>query len=161
MLFYGAERVIAIDRLPERLTIAQTSGAETINYQEEDASEMLRQMTGSRGPDSCIDPGGLEARAAGLLHYYDRVKQAVMLESDRPYARRSWPAAAAAGSRCRASTEGWMNKTLIGAMLIKGLTDKLAYHAIVGLCSNESRKTRLIPHSPLLNGCPSMHVLRL
>jgi threonine dehydrogenase-like Zn-dependent dehydrogenase len=124
MLFYGAERVIAIDRLPERLTIAQTSGAETINYQEEDASEMLRQMTGSRGPDSCIDPGGLEARAAGLLHYYDRVKQAVMLESDRPYARRSWPAAAAAGSRCRASTEGWMNKILIGAMMTKGLTLK-------------------------------------
>src|ERR1044071_8894999 len=82
----GAERVFAIDRLPERLRMARDGGAETINYEEVDVYDLLMQKTGGRGPDSCMDAVGLEAHMPGPLHYYDRLKQAMMLESDRPMA---------------------------------------------------------------------------
>jgi threonine dehydrogenase-like Zn-dependent dehydrogenase len=79
----GAERVIAIDRFPERLQMARDAGADTINYEEVDVQDTLLEMTGGRGPDKCIDSVGLEAHAPGILHAYDRVKQALMLETDR------------------------------------------------------------------------------
>ena len=85
----GAERVIAIDRVPERLRMArQDAGAETLNYEEVDVREALEEMTGGQGPDACIDAVGLEGHAPGLLHTYDRAKQALMLETDRPVALR-------------------------------------------------------------------------
>jgi threonine dehydrogenase-like Zn-dependent dehydrogenase len=85
----GAERVIAIDRVPERLEMArQKVGAETLNYEEVDIYEALREMTGGVGPDSCIDAVGLEAHAPSLQYVYDRAKQAMMLETDRPIALR-------------------------------------------------------------------------
>jgi threonine dehydrogenase-like Zn-dependent dehydrogenase len=85
----GAERVIAIDRVPERLDLArQKVGAETLNYEEVDIYEALREMTGGQGPDACIDAVGLEAHAPSLQYVYDRAKQAMMLETDRPIALR-------------------------------------------------------------------------
>ena len=85
----GAERVIGIDRFPERLRMAsEKARAETINYEELDVYETLMEMTGGRGPDACIDAVGLEAHAPGILYAYDRVKQAMMLETDRAYALR-------------------------------------------------------------------------
>jgi len=85
----GAERVIAIDRFPYRLRMArEKAGAETINYEEVDVYDTLMEMTGGRGPDACIDAVGLEAHTPGLAHVYDRAKQALMLESDRPIALR-------------------------------------------------------------------------
>jgi threonine dehydrogenase-like Zn-dependent dehydrogenase len=85
----GAARVIAIDRLPERLRRARTdAGAETLDYAEVDVLEALEELTGGRGPDACIDAVGLEAHSHGALYAYDRVKQALMLESDRPIALR-------------------------------------------------------------------------
>jgi threonine dehydrogenase-like Zn-dependent dehydrogenase len=85
----GAERVIAIDRYPYRLQRAQEQcGAETINYEEADLHEALKDMTGGRGPDACIDAVGMEAHIPGPLYAYDRVKQAVGLETDRTYALR-------------------------------------------------------------------------
>jgi threonine dehydrogenase-like Zn-dependent dehydrogenase len=84
----GAERVIGIDRFPERLAMAEEGGAQTINYEEQNVYETLMEWTGGRGPDGCIDDVGLEAHAPGLIHAYDRVKQALMLETDRPYALR-------------------------------------------------------------------------
>jgi len=85
----GAERVIAIDRFPYRLRMArEKAGAETINYEEIDVYDTLMEMTGGRGPDACIDAVGLEAHTPGLAHVYDRAKQALMLESDRPAALR-------------------------------------------------------------------------
>jgi len=85
----GAERVIAIDRFPSRLRLArERAGADTINYEETDVHEALREATGGRGPDVAIDAVGMEAHAPALVHAYDRVKQALMLESDRPYALR-------------------------------------------------------------------------
>ncbi|MDB6109901.1 MAG: alcohol dehydrogenase, partial [Pedosphaera sp.] len=85
----GAERVIAIDRFPERLQMAEEKGhAETLNYEDVDIYDALDEMTGGRGPDACIEAVGMEAHAPGVKHAYDRVKQAMMLESDRPLALR-------------------------------------------------------------------------
>ncbi len=85
----GAERVIGIDRFPERLRMAREKvGAETINYEETSVSDTLKEMTGGRGPDACIDAVGLEAHAPGVTYAYDRAKQALMLETDRPIALR-------------------------------------------------------------------------
>jgi threonine dehydrogenase-like Zn-dependent dehydrogenase len=84
----GAERVIAIDQVPERLQMAEQGGAETINYEEENVYEKLMDMTGGRGPDSCIDDVGMEAHAPAPIFAYDRIKQALMLETDRPHALR-------------------------------------------------------------------------
>jgi len=85
----GAERVIGIDRVPERLRMAREKvGADTLNYEEVNIYEALKEMTGGQGPDSCIDAVGLEAHTPGLTYVYDRVKQAMMLESDRPIALR-------------------------------------------------------------------------
>jgi threonine dehydrogenase-like Zn-dependent dehydrogenase len=85
----GAERVVGIDRFPERLRAAREKcGAETINYEEVSVFDTLRDMTGGRGPDACIDAVGMEAHAPGILGAYDRVKQAMMLETDRPIALR-------------------------------------------------------------------------
>ena len=84
----GAEKVIAIDQVPERLQMAEQGGAETINYLEQNVYEVLMEMTGGRGPDACIDDVGMEAHAPGLIFAYDRVKQAMALETDRPHALR-------------------------------------------------------------------------
>jgi threonine dehydrogenase-like Zn-dependent dehydrogenase len=84
----GAERVIAIDQVPERLKMAEDGGAETINYEEQNVYETLMDMTGGRGPDACIDDVGMEAHAPGLIFAYDRLKQAMMMENDRPHALR-------------------------------------------------------------------------
>jgi threonine dehydrogenase-like Zn-dependent dehydrogenase len=86
----GAERVIAIDRFPYRLRMArERAGAEVINYEESDVFESLMEMTAGRGPDACIDAVGSEAHhPSGPLHAYDRSKQAMRLETDRPAALR-------------------------------------------------------------------------
>jgi threonine dehydrogenase-like Zn-dependent dehydrogenase len=85
----GAERVIGIDRFEYRLQMAREKvGAETINYEETSILEALKEMTGGRGPDACIDAVGMEAHAPGPMYVYDRAKQAVMLEADRPMALR-------------------------------------------------------------------------
>ena len=86
----GAERVIAIDRFAARLRMAtQRAGAtDVINYEQQDVRETLRELTGGAGPDACIDAVGTEAHMPGMLYAYDRVKQAMMLESDRAFALR-------------------------------------------------------------------------
>jgi threonine dehydrogenase-like Zn-dependent dehydrogenase len=87
----GAERIIAIDRLPYRLRMArEKAGAtDTLNYEEVDVLEALKELTGGRGPDGCIDAVGMEAHGAHIAEYaYDRTKQALMLETDRPIALR-------------------------------------------------------------------------
>jgi threonine dehydrogenase-like Zn-dependent dehydrogenase len=84
----GAETVIAIDRFPERLQMAEDGGAEVLNYEEVDIRDTLNDLTGGRGPDHCIDAVGMEGHSPGLQYAYDRAKQAMMLETDRPIALR-------------------------------------------------------------------------
>ncbi|APW99975.1 glutathione-dependent formaldehyde dehydrogenase [Halobiforma lacisalsi AJ5] len=81
----GADRIIAIDRIPERLEMAREhADAETIDFEEEDVYDRLMEMTGSRGPDRCIDAVGTEAHGTGVVGATDEVKQDVMLQDDRP-----------------------------------------------------------------------------
>src|SRR6202789_1838667 len=82
----GAARVIAIDRLPERLKLARSLGAIVVDYSEEDVNVLtaLKDLTGGIGPDSCIDAVGLEAHSTELQGVYDKVKTRLLLETDRP-----------------------------------------------------------------------------
>jgi threonine dehydrogenase-like Zn-dependent dehydrogenase len=123
-LMLGAERVIAIDRVPDRLWKARTSGADTINYDEVSVLEALKEMTGGRGPDSCIDAVGMESHGWNVAHLYDRAKQAVMLESDRPQALREAIQACRKGGTVSVPGVygGLIDKFPIGAAFAKGLT---------------------------------------
>ena len=122
----GAERVIAIDRLPYRLQMAQEkSGAEPVNYAESDVREELLELTGGRGPDACIDAVGLEAHHSSAPAYaYDRAKQATRLETDRPFALRQ------AIRNCRNGGTvsvigvygGFVDKFPMGSLMNRGLT---------------------------------------
>ncbi len=123
---FGAERVIAIDRVPERLRMAREGGAHTINYEENSVYDLLMQLTGGRGPDACLDAVGLEAHTPGPLYYYDRVKQAMMLESDRPMVLREAILACRNGGTISIPGVygGFVDKVPMGAMMNKGLTIK-------------------------------------
>jgi len=121
----GAERVIAIDRFPYRLRLArEASGAETLNYEQVDIDEALRELTGGRGPDACIDAVGMEAHVPGPLYTYDRAKQALGLETDRPFALRQ----AIHGCRNGGTVSvigvygGFIDKFPMGAVVNRSLT---------------------------------------
>jgi threonine dehydrogenase-like Zn-dependent dehydrogenase len=122
----GAARVIAIDEIPERLRLAESyGGAETIDFSEGNVLERLRDLTGGRGPDSCIDAVGMEAH--GWDAVYDRAKQAVGLETDRPGAlRRALMACRKGGTVSIPGVYGgFIDKVPIGAAFAKGLTLKM------------------------------------
>jgi threonine dehydrogenase-like Zn-dependent dehydrogenase len=123
----GADRVIAIDRVPERLQMAAAAGAEIINYEEMDAGEAVTEMTGGRGPDACIDAVGMEAHGTGLDALYDKAKQAVRLESDRPTALRQVILACRKGGTVSIPGVygGFVDKVPLGAAFNKGLTMKM------------------------------------
>jgi threonine dehydrogenase-like Zn-dependent dehydrogenase len=122
----GAERVIVIDRFEYRLAVAeQHSGAETLNYEEVDSvPEALKELTGGRGPDACIDAVGMESHFHGPLYAYDRMKQAARMETDRPYALRE------AIMSCRNGGivsvvgvyGGFVDKFPMGALMNRGLS---------------------------------------
>jgi len=125
----GAERVFAIDHIPARLDMARDlCGAETIDFDEEDVLEVLRQKTGGRGPDACIDAVGLEAHGSGSLGArYDKAKMTVMLATDRLEALRQ--AIMACGKGGTVSIPGvyggYLDKVPMGAAFAKGLTLKM------------------------------------
>jgi threonine dehydrogenase-like Zn-dependent dehydrogenase len=124
----GAERVIVIDRFEYRLRIAREHlGVETLNYEDVDSvPEALKELTGGRGPDACIDAVGSEAHYHGPAYAYDRVKQALRAESERPFALRE------AIMSCRNGGivsvigvyGGLVDKFPIGAVMNRSLTIK-------------------------------------
>ena len=123
----GAERVIAIDRFPERLRMArEVSRAETINYEEVNVLDALKTITGGRGPDACIDAVGMEAHGVGLVGAYDRVKQAMMLETERPNALREALMACRNGGvvSIPGVYGGFLDKMPIGSFMNRSLTLK-------------------------------------
>lgn len=124
----GAERVIAIDRVPERLEMAaEHTGAEVLNYEHEDVFDALREKTGGRGPDSCIDAVGLEAHGFGVPGFFDKAKQTTRMQTDRPTALRE--AIQACGKGGTVSIPGVyggiIDKFNIGAAFGKALTLKM------------------------------------
>ncbi|WP_207433764.1 zinc-dependent alcohol dehydrogenase [Sabulibacter ruber] len=135
----GASRVIAIDRFPERLEIARTIGqAETLNYEEVDVLEMLKEMTGGRGPDRCIDAVGMEAHTTGVEHLYDKAKQMVRLETDRPAVLRQAIMACRKGGTVSivGVYGGLLDKFPMGAAMNKALTFRMG----------QMHAQRYIPH---------------
>jgi threonine dehydrogenase-like Zn-dependent dehydrogenase len=140
----GAERVIAIDRFPERLAMARdVSGAEIVNYEEtDDLVELLKQMTGGRGPDVCIDAVGLEAHGTDLMYTLDRVKQKLRLEMDRPNVLRQVFQACRKGGTVSVIGVygGFVDKFPFGAIFAKGLTVR------AGQCDVQKYMRRLLPH---------------
>ncbi len=124
----GAERVIALDRLPERLAMAREHcGAETIDYEDVDVIEKLKQMTGGRGPDHCIDAVGMEAHGVTASAYYDQVKHTLKMETDRPHALRQAIQACGKGGTISVPGVygGFIDKVPMGAAFAKGLTFKM------------------------------------
>jgi len=123
----GAERVIGIDRFEYRLRMAREKAkAETINYEEVDVYDTLMEMTGGRGPDSVIDAVGMEAHAAGAAGAYDRVKQAMMLESDRPHVLREAIMCCRSGGTVSVIGvySGFIDKFPMGSVMNRSLTIK-------------------------------------
>jgi len=125
----GAARVIVIDRVPERLQLARTLGAITVDYSEEDVSVLtaLKDLTGGIGPDACIDAVGLEAHMGDLQDLYDTVKVALMLETDRAGVLRQAIQAVRKGGTLSIPGVygGLLDKVPFGAAFGKGVTMKM------------------------------------
>jgi threonine dehydrogenase-like Zn-dependent dehydrogenase len=124
----GAGRVIAIDREPERLQMAAEQGkAETLNYEQVSVFEALKDLTGGRGPDSCIDAVGLEAHGTSIDYYYDKAKTATFLATDRITALRQAIHACRKGGTVSIPGVygGFLDKMPLGAAFHKGLTLKM------------------------------------
>ncbi len=122
----GAERVIAIDRFPERLAVAaEAAGAETLNYTQVNVLEALKEMTGGRGPDKCIEAVGMEAHGTGIGYAVDRVKQAMRMQTDRGSAlREAIMACRKGGIVAMLGVYGVMDLFPVGVIMNKGLTIK-------------------------------------
>ncbi len=125
----GAARVIAIDRFSERLELARSIGAITIDYSEDDVEvlQALRDLTGGIGPDACIDAVGLEAHSSALSGFYDTVKTALMLETDRSAVLRQAIQAVRKGGTLSIPGVygGLLDKVPFGAAFGKGITMKM------------------------------------
>jgi threonine dehydrogenase-like Zn-dependent dehydrogenase len=121
----GAERVIAIDRIPQRLAMAERyAGAEALNYAETSVSGELAERTAGRGPDVCIEAVGMEAHGTGPQYAYDRVKQAMRLQPDRSISLRQAIHACRKGGTVSVVGVfgGLVDKFPMGALMNKGLT---------------------------------------
>jgi threonine dehydrogenase-like Zn-dependent dehydrogenase len=122
----GAERIVAIDRFDERLAMAKEHAGATdvIHYEREDVLDTLRDLTGGRGPDACIDAVGMEAHSPRIDYAYDRAKQAVRMETDRPLALREAIMACRNGGIVSVIGVygGIVDSFPIGAVMNRGLT---------------------------------------
>ncbi|MGA1813960.1 zinc-dependent alcohol dehydrogenase [Frondihabitans sp. 4ASC-45] len=124
-MLLGAEQVVVIDQLPERLhQVRQHVGAETLDFAQDDVLAELKERTGGRGPDVCIEAVGMEADGTGAQHLYDQVKQQLRLQTDRPTALREAIYACRKGGSVFALGvfAGLVDKFPLGAVMNKGLT---------------------------------------
>ncbi len=124
----GAERVIALDLIPARLRMAEAGRADTLDINGIDVVEKLKDMTGGMGPDACIDSVGMESHStAGLDAMYDRAKQALRLETDRPHVLRQAIQACRKGGTVSipGAYGGLIDKFPIGVAFAKGLTFRM------------------------------------
>ena len=164
----GAERVIAIDRFPERLAMSASHGkAEILNYMDVDVPEALRALTGGQGPDACIDAVGLESHGTTLDAWYDRAKTSMYLATDRPHALRQ------AITSCRKGGTvsipgvygGWLDKFPLGAAFAKGLTLKMGQthvhkylpRLLQRIENGEIDPSFVITHRVTLDDAPAMY----
>jgi threonine dehydrogenase-like Zn-dependent dehydrogenase len=125
----GAERVIAIDTVPERLALAEASGAVTLDFKKEDIYDRIQEMTNGRGADACIDTVGTEPDiGSGFDAVVDRIKVATFMGTDRPHVLRQ------AIHCCRnfgtvsivGVYGGLLDKIPMGSAINRGLTFRMA-----------------------------------
>jgi threonine dehydrogenase-like Zn-dependent dehydrogenase len=124
-ILLGAAQVVVIDRVPERLAMAEAGGAIPIDFERESVVERLNDLTSGKGPEKCIDAVGLEAHATATIDsIYDRAKQAMMLESDRPHALREmiYVCRPAGTISIPGVYGGLLDKVPFGMVMNKGLT---------------------------------------
>jgi threonine dehydrogenase-like Zn-dependent dehydrogenase len=124
-ILLNAKQVIAIDRVPERLAMAQAAGAITINFETQSVVELLNDLTQGKGPEKCIDAVGMEAHVSSTLDsVVDRAKQAMMMETDRPHVLREmmYVCRPAGTLSIPGVYGGLMDKIPFGAAMNKGLT---------------------------------------
>jgi len=70
----GAERVIGVDIVPERLEMASRNGIEILDSsRHDDAAEAIKELTEGRGPDSVIDAVGMEAHGSPIASAAQKV----------------------------------------------------------------------------------------
>jgi threonine dehydrogenase-like Zn-dependent dehydrogenase len=164
-ILLGAEQVVVIDRLPERLAqVRQHIGAETLNYEETDIESDLRERTGGRGPDVCIEAVGMEAHDPGGQYIYDQVKQQLRLQTDRPVAVRQAVRACRKGGSVfvLGVYAGLVDKFPLGAVMNKGLTMRGAQQhgqryipgILDGMAKDEIRTEHLATHVMPLDQAP-------
>lgn len=125
-ILLGANQVVAIDRLPERLSMAEAGGAVPINFEEESVIERLDDLTDGRGPDKCIDATGMESHVSPWQPdtLYDRAKQILLLENDRPHVLREmiYVCRPAGVISVPGVYSGLVDKMPMGPLMNKGLT---------------------------------------
>jgi len=128
-IMLGASQVVAIDRLPERLSMAEAAGATTLNFQGESVVERLNELTDGKGPDKCIDATGLEAHVSWSQpdSIYDRAKQMLMMESDRAHVLREmiYVCRPAGTISIPGVYSGFVDKMPMGIAMNKGLTFRM------------------------------------
>jgi threonine dehydrogenase-like Zn-dependent dehydrogenase len=128
-ILMGAKRVIAIDRLPERVGMAAASGATTINFEEDSVIERLNELTSGKGPEKCIDAVGSESHVCLSQPdtIYDRAKQMLMGESDRPHVLREMIYVCRPGGTISIPGvyTGLVDKIPMGQAMNKGLTFRM------------------------------------
>ncbi|QDV36990.1 zinc-dependent alcohol dehydrogenase [Tautonia plasticadhaerens] len=164
----GAGRVVAIDRVPERLKMAQDGKAETINFEEKDVYDTLMEMTNGRGPDRCIDAVGAEAHAGGSLDaVMDKAKASVGLATDRPHTLREAIMCCRKGGTVSIPGVyiGFPDKVPMGAAMNKALTFKMGqthvpkYHKMLlgKIEAGEIDPSFVITHEVPLEKGPEMY----
>ena len=125
-ILLGAEQVIAIDRLPERLSMAEAGGAIAINFEQESVVERLNDLTDGKGPEKCIDAIGMESHVTPSQSdtLLDRAKQMMMMESDRPHVLREMIYVCRPGGiiSIPGVYSGFADKVPMGPLMNKGLT---------------------------------------
>lgn len=167
-LMMGAGRVVAIDRIPERIAMAAAAGAETINFDEEDVYDRLNQMTGGRGPDSCIDAVGMEAHGSGAFDaVLDRGEAALGIATDRIHALRSCITNCRCGGTVSLSGVygGFPNHVNLGAAFQKGLTIRMGQCNVLNYMEKLMRMIEegkfdpsfVITHKVSLEDAPQMY----
>lgn len=127
-LLLGARQVICIDHLPDRLSMARAGGAITINFDEESVLDRLLELTRGKGPEKCIDAVGMESHTMRSIDgVYDRAKQALMIETDRPHVLREmiYVCRPAGILSIPGVYGGLLDKIPFGAAMNKGLTFRM------------------------------------
>jgi threonine dehydrogenase-like Zn-dependent dehydrogenase len=167
-ILLGAKTVIAIDRLPERLSMASAAGAETINFEDESVLERLNELTGGKGPDKCIDAVGMEAHASSHLDgMIDRAKQAMLMVSDRAHVLREMIYVCRGGGvlSIPGVYGGLVDKIPFGLAMNKGLTFRMGQTHVRRWTDDLTRRIEegeidpsfVVTHSAKLEEGPGMY----